>query len=36
MIDHVIGVISGTHGLLRPEALAALIGVERISRSSGR
>lgn len=25
-----IGVISDTHGLLRPEALAALVGVERI------
>jgi putative phosphoesterase len=27
---HTIGVISDTHGLLRPEALAALAGVERI------
>jgi len=27
---HVVGVISDTHGLLRPEALAALAGVERI------
>lgn len=27
---HVIGVISDTHGLLRPEAVAALAGVERI------
>src|SRR5438093_1256879 len=26
----VIGVISDTHGLLRPEALAALAGVDRI------
>jgi putative phosphoesterase len=30
MSEHVIGVISDTHGLLRPEALAALAGVERI------
>jgi putative phosphoesterase len=28
--EHLIGVISDTHGLLRPEALAALAGVERI------
>jgi hypothetical protein len=28
--DMLIGVISDTHGLLRPEALAALAGVERI------
>jgi putative phosphoesterase len=27
---HTIGVISDTHGLLRPEAVAALAGVERI------
>jgi putative phosphoesterase len=27
---HTVGVISDTHGLLRPEALAALAGVERI------
>lgn len=27
---HLIGLISDTHGLLRPEALAALAGVERI------
>jgi putative phosphoesterase len=27
---HTLGVISDTHGLLRPEALAALAGVERI------
>ena len=27
---HTLGVISGTHGLVRPEALAALKGVERI------
>jgi putative phosphoesterase len=27
---HTIGVISDTHGLLRPEAVAALTGVERI------
>jgi putative phosphoesterase len=27
---HTIGVISDTHGLVRPEALAALAGVERI------
>jgi putative phosphoesterase len=27
---HTVGVISDTHGLLRPEALAALTGVERI------
>jgi putative phosphoesterase len=30
MTEHLIGVISDTHGLLRPEALAALAGVERI------
>ncbi len=28
--EHVVGVISDTHGLIRPEALAALAGVERI------
>jgi putative phosphoesterase len=28
--DHVLGVISDTHGLVRPEALAALAGVGRI------
>ena len=28
--DHVLGVVSDTHGLLRPEALAALAGVEMI------
>jgi putative phosphoesterase len=27
---HTVGVISDTHGLLRPEAVAALTGVERI------
>ena len=27
---HTVGVISDTHGLVRPEALAALAGVERI------
>ena len=27
---HTVGVISDTHGLLRPEAVAALAGVERI------
>ena len=27
---HTVGVISDTHGLLRPEAIAALAGVERI------
>lgn len=27
---HTVGVISDTHGLVRPEALAALTGVERI------
>jgi putative phosphoesterase len=27
---HTLGVISDTHGLLRPEAVAALVGVERI------
>ena len=27
---HTLGVISDTHGLVRPEALAALKGVERI------
>ncbi len=27
---HVVGVISDTHGLLRPEAVSALAGVERI------
>ena len=27
---HTLGVISDTHGLLRPEAVAALQGVERI------
>ena len=27
---HTLGVISDTHGLVRPEALAALAGVERI------
>jgi putative phosphoesterase len=27
---HTLGVISDTHGLMRPEALAALAGVERI------
>jgi uncharacterized protein len=30
MPEHVIGVISDTHGLLRPEAAAALAGVELI------
>jgi putative phosphoesterase len=30
MTERLIGVISDTHGLLRPEALAALAGVERI------
>jgi putative phosphoesterase len=30
MIDKVIGVISDTHGLLRPEAVAALQGVDLI------
>jgi len=30
MTDHLIGVISDTHGLLRPQALAALQGVELI------
>jgi putative phosphoesterase len=29
-VSRIIGVISDTHGLLRPEALAALAGVERI------
>lgn len=28
--DHVVGVISDTHGLVRPEALAALAGVDAI------
>jgi putative phosphoesterase len=28
--EHHVGVISDTHGLVRPEALAALAGVERI------
>jgi predicted phosphodiesterase len=28
--QHVLGVISDTHGLVRPEAIAALAGVERI------
>lgn len=28
--DHLIGVISDTHGLLRPEAVQALAGVEQI------
>jgi len=28
--DHLIGVISDTHGLLRPEAVAALAGVDHI------
>jgi putative phosphoesterase len=28
--DLVLGVISDTHGLVRPEALAALVGVDRI------
>jgi putative phosphoesterase len=28
--EHILGVISDTHGLVRPEALAALVGVERI------
>ncbi|NLX08216.1 MAG: metallophosphoesterase family protein [Chloroflexi bacterium] len=30
MSEHLIGVISDTHGLLRPEAVAALRGVEQI------
>ncbi len=30
MADHLIGVISDTHGLLRPQAVAALQGVELI------
>ena len=30
MIDHIIGVISDTHGLLRPQAAATLQGVEFI------
>jgi putative phosphoesterase len=30
MAEHLIGVISDTHGLLRPQALAALEGVELI------
>jgi uncharacterized protein len=30
MSSHLVGVISDTHGLLRPEACAALSGVERI------
>lgn len=30
MPEHLIGVISDTHGLLRPEAVAALAGVELI------
>ncbi|MEJ2670915.1 MAG: metallophosphoesterase family protein [Deltaproteobacteria bacterium] len=30
MAEHLIGVISDTHGLLRPEALKALTGVELI------
>ncbi len=30
MAEHLIGVISDTHGLLRPQALAALQGVEMI------
>jgi uncharacterized protein len=30
MAEHLIGVISDTHGLLRPEAVAALTGVELI------
>ena len=30
MRDHLLGVISDTHGLIRPEALAALRGVSRI------
>lgn len=30
MKEHVVGVIADTHGLLRPEALDALAGVERI------
>jgi uncharacterized protein len=28
--EHILGVISDTHGLVRPEALAALVGVEQI------
>lgn len=28
--EHVIGVISDTHGLMRPQALKALAGVERV------
>ncbi|MFT3774580.1 MAG: metallophosphoesterase family protein [Minicystis sp.] len=28
--EHIVGVISDTHGLIRPEAIAALAGVERI------
>ena len=30
MTEHLIGVISDTHGLLRPQAVAALQGVELI------
>ena len=30
MTEHLIGVISDTHGLLRPQAVAALAGVELI------
>src|SRR5262249_21137629 len=34
--EHVLGVISDTHGLLRPEALEALAGVERIVHAGAR
>ena len=28
--SHLVGVIADTHGLMRPQALAALVGVDRI------
>ena len=31
MTEHLIGVISDTHGLLRPQAVQALEGVELIT-----